>query len=105
MARDPQTTPRSIAPTEDGKQLLIVWEDGAEMRYAPRRLRQVCPCAGCVEEMTGRRTLDPNSVPLDIYPTAIHYVGRYALQPVWSDGHTTGIFSFEYLRGLGSEQD
>ena len=33
-----------------------------------------------------------------VYPTAIHYVGRYALQFVWSDGHSTGIYPFEYLR-------
>jgi DUF971 family protein len=37
----------------------------------------------------------------DVYPTAIHYVGRYALQFVWSDGHSTGIYTYEYLRDIG----
>jgi DUF971 family protein len=51
--------------------------------------------------MTGVRTLRPEMVGQDVYPTAIHYVGRYALQFVWSDGHSTGIYTYEYLREIG----
>jgi DUF971 family protein len=58
------------------------------------------PLRGCVDEMTGRPRLVPNAVPADIMPLAIHYVGRYALQFNWSDGHQTGIYPFEYLRRL-----
>ena len=61
-------------------------------------LRQLCPCAGCVDELTGVRTLRPEAVDEGVYPTAIHYVGRYALQFVWSDGHSTGIYTFDRLR-------
>lgn len=68
--------------------------------FVPRYLRLLCPCAGCVDEMTGIRTLLADNVDESVYPTAIHYVGRYAIQPVWSDGHSTGIFTFEYLREL-----
>jgi DUF971 family protein len=93
-------TPDVIEPTEDGSALKIRWKDGHVSTYAPRYLRLNCPCAGCVDEMTGRRTLLPTMVPEGIYPTAIHYVGRYALQFVWSDGHDTGFFSFETLRAL-----
>jgi DUF971 family protein len=50
--------------------------------------------------MTGVRTLRSDAVDASVYPTAIHYVGRYALQFVWSDGHSTGIYTFEYLRQL-----
>ena len=39
-------------------------------------------------------------VPPGVYPTAIEYVGRYALKFVWSDGHDTGLYSFDLLRGL-----
>jgi ATP-binding protein involved in chromosome partitioning len=53
--------------------------------------------------MTGIRTLTPESVPEDVYPEAIHYVGRYALEFQWSDGHNTGIYTFEYLRRLDGE--
>ena len=68
--------------------------------YEPRNLRVLCPCAGCVDEMTGQRTLKPETVERGVYPTAIHYVGQYALQFVWSDGHSTGLYTFEYLREI-----
>ena len=103
MPRDPATTPREIGPTEDGTALRIAWEDGAESVLAPRLLRLRCPCARCVDELTGRRILRPEDVADDVYPTAIHYVGRYALQFVWSDGHDTGFYPFDYLRRLGEE--
>ena len=97
----PRYTPEEIGPTEDGTRLRIRWKDGRVDEYEPRTLRLACPCAGCVEEMTGRPVLVPEMVPEDVYPEAIHYVGRYALQFVWSDRHTTGIYPFEYLRRLG----
>ena len=100
MARDPRTHPSDIGPSADETKLRIAWGDGVAAEYVPRELRLMCPCAGCVDEMTGVRTLRPEQVAQDVYPTAIHYVGRYALQPVWSDGHETGIYTFEYLREL-----
>jgi len=95
-----QITPIQIGPTEDGRRLEIQWKDGHVSHYHPRYLRLKCPCAGCVDEMTGEPLLVPSMVPEDVYPTAIHHVGRYALQFVWSDGHDTGFYSFETLRGL-----
>jgi len=103
MTVDPRHQPVEITPTEDAQRLRIVWGDGVVSEYEPRLLRQLCPCAGCVDEMSGIRTLRPDSVPEDIYPAAIHYVGRYALQFVWSDGHDTGIYTFEHLRRVWEE--
>ena len=103
MTASPATDPEEIGPTADGAALSIRWRDGASSILAPRLLRQRCPCAQCVDEMTGRRILRPEDVPEDVYPTAIHYVGRYALRFVWSDGHDTGIYPFDYLRALGEE--
>lgn len=100
MTHDPRVEPVEIGPTDDGARLRIAWKDGVVSEYVPRRLRMLCPCAGCVDEMTGVRTLAPERIDEGVYPTAIHYVGRYALQPVWSDGHATGIYTFEYLRAL-----
>jgi DUF971 family protein len=94
------TTPRAVEPTEDGTRLRIRWDDGHVSEYEPRYLRLRCPCAGCVEEMTGRAILDPRSVPGDVYPFDIQYVGRYALRFEWSDGHATGIYPFDLLRGV-----
>ena len=80
--------------------LRIRWNDGVQSLYAVRELRLACRCAHCIEEMTGRPLLDPTGVPPDVRPLRIRPVGRYALQFDWSDGHDTGIYSFEYLRQL-----
>ena len=100
MMRSPAWIPREIGPSADGRTLRITWEDGAVSEYEPRLLRMMCPCAGCVDERSGRRMLTPGMIPSDIMPQAIHPVGRYALQFVWSDGHRTGIYPFEYLRRI-----
>ncbi|MBI4519836.1 MAG: DUF971 domain-containing protein [Gemmatimonadetes bacterium] len=97
---DPRIRPLEIGPTEDESALRIRWGDEHVSIYRPRYLRLHCPCAGCVEEMTGRRLLNPDTVPADVYPLAIHYVGRYALLFQWSDGHATGIYSYELLRSI-----
>ena len=90
--------PLEIGPTEDEARLRIRWKDGVSSEYVPRQLRLLCPCAGCVDEMTGVRTLSPEQVDDSVYPPAIHYVGKYALQFVWSDGHSTGLYTFQLLR-------
>lgn len=97
---NPAFSPAEVAPTEDGSQLRIRWKDGHVSEYPPRFLRLKCPCAGCVEEMSGRPLLDPDTVPDDVHPLGIRYVGRYALQFDWSDGHRTGIYPFDMLRKL-----
>lgn len=100
MKKDPRHRPLEVAPTEDAQRLGIRWGDGHVSEFPPRLLRLACPCAGCVDEMTGRRTLREESVPAGIHPLSITYVGRYALGMHWSDGHSSGIYPFEYLRGL-----
>lgn len=100
---DTRFHPEEIAPTPDGTRLTIRWGDDVTSEFEPWLLRVRCPCAGCVDETTGVRTLRPESVPRDIYPQAIHYVGRYALQFMWSDGHATGLYTFESLRKLWDE--
>lgn len=95
-----ETRASEIGPTEDGRRLRIEWEDGHVSEYEPRQLRLVCPCAGCVDEMTGERVLTDAMVPESVHPEEIRYVGRYALQFFWSDGHSTGIYPFRYLREL-----
>jgi len=79
----------------------IRWNDGQESVYLALDLRLRCGCASCVSEMTGEEMLDPRSVPADVHPLSISPVGRYAIQIHWSDGHATGIYTFERLRALG----
>lgn len=90
--------PRAITRRDDG--LLVEWDSaGHEALYPARALRLACPCAACIEEMTGRPLLDPATVPPDIQPRAVALVGRYGIRVTWSDGHGTGIYTFASLLG------
>ncbi len=94
----------STTPTEIGRHgehdVKILWEDGHESVYPARLLRLHCRCAVCVDELSGAPLLDPDSVPEDVHPTSLELLGHYAIQPRFSDGHFTGIYSFELLREL-----
>lgn len=98
------TDPRTITPTairQDGPQTLAVtWADGHESRFDVRALRLACGCARCVDEWSGEERLDASAVPLDVRPTKLSSVGRYAVQIEWSDGHASGIYPFARLRAL-----
>lgn len=78
----------------------IVWNDGLTSVHKARDLRLACSCAACVEEMTGHRIVRDEDVPADVQPLKISLVGRYGIHIQWSDGHTTGIYGFEYLKRL-----
>lgn len=97
----PSSIPYAVTRRDDG--LLIEWrQGGGELFYPARDLRLACPCAACIEEMTGRPLLEPGAVPADIRPVSIALVGTYGLRIVWSDGHGTGIYTFERLRAGGA---
>jgi ATP-binding protein involved in chromosome partitioning len=80
------------------QQLVIQWSDAKETTLNCYDLRIACPCAQCVDEMTGERRLNPATVSKDVWPQNISPVGRYALHFDWSDGHRSGIYTFEHLR-------
>lgn len=88
---------------ESDSEISIVWSDDKEIKYGASLLRRACPCAGCVNEWTGEKTLNPASIPDGLSFKNIGVVGRYALNFNFSDGHDTGIYSFKYLRGLSGE--
>ncbi len=86
---------------KDPRTLQIRWQDGVVLDYDVRDLRLACPCAHCVDEVSRVRTLDPNSIPSDIEPRRLSGVGRYAVTVSWTDGHSTGIYSYDRLRESG----
>jgi len=90
-----QRKPKDIVFGED---LAIEWRDGTVAHYPYFSLRDACPCASCVDELSGQKVLDPKSIPQDIHIVNAEYVGNYAIRVTWSDGHDTGIYSFRYLR-------
>src|SRR6059036_3659428 len=85
-----------------GDELAIKWEDGSESFVPLEKLRRHCPCAGCRGEVdimgnlykARAKPLPPQAFEL----RGITQVGTYAVQPMWGDGHASGIYSFDYLR-------
>ena len=78
----------------------ITWADGHISEYTFRYLRQNCACAGCRNEMTGERTLDPESIATDLKGLKVDVIGSYALHFSFTDHHETGIYSFNWLRAI-----
>ncbi len=94
--------PKSLRALKDVRMLEITWSDGSVFRLPFKLVRVECPCAQCIHEITGERMIQPDSVPEDIHPIELGYSGNYALKVVWSDGHGSGIFTWERLHGLCS---
>ncbi len=93
----------NAAPKEikakDG-QIKILWSDGHQSGYAGRDLRLACRCAACIDEWTHETLVQSPAVPADVRPLRIETVGNYALHISWSDGHNTGIYTYDQLRLL-----
>jgi DUF971 family protein len=101
-------TPRKVRVMKTaGEGVAVEWKDGHQSQWSFAWLRRACPCATCVEERAGagRRPgeaapksplalYEPPALPLEVTP-----VGNYAVQFKWNDGHESGIYSWEYLRG------
>ena len=99
--------PSRIKLTGENNALVVTWSDGHTSAYPYRYLRDRCPCATC----TGHdyapvkpAAAMPAALPIlgakPLRPERAELVGRYAVQIFWNDGHSTGIYSFPYLREL-----
>ncbi|RMH39501.1 MAG: DUF971 domain-containing protein [Deltaproteobacteria bacterium] len=75
----------------------FVWDEGDEDLWTARDLRLRCTCAHCVHEFTGKKLLDPATVPEDLRVTSMELVGNYGLKIAFSDGHDTGIYRLDDL--------
>ena len=88
--------PRKITRT-DPSRIEFEWDNGEKTVLSAVELRAMCPCAACVDELTGVRRLDPSSVPADLLTSNVRLVGNYALTMAFTDGHMTGIYPFPML--------
>ena len=104
----PSSDPLHIAVSKS-KGVAIDWADGHRSEYVNAYLRDACPCASC----TGAHGDEPRKSsyaqapagPFQMFTpklrmNSIEEVGSYALRIRWSDGHNTGIYSFDHLRAI-----
>jgi DUF971 family protein len=98
---------RPVDIQQIGNELAIKWDDGGENFIPLEQLRRGCPCAGCKGEVDimGNVYKNPGKIltPKAFELVRIVSVGGYAVQPVWADGHSTGIYSFDYLKRVAGE--
>jgi DUF971 family protein len=102
-----QVTPVDIKLNREEQALTIKWQDGHVSRFDMVKLRKACPCATCNSERQQRASSKALFNILKVDPgtgspsaVAAQLVGRYALNITWSDGHSTGIFKFSFLRAM-----
>ncbi|MFN0198247.1 MAG: DUF971 domain-containing protein [Planctomycetaceae bacterium] len=93
--------PQNIRALREDRILELVWSPNRVDRLPFRVVREYCPCATCIDEITGQRILDVSRIPDDIQPTSMNFCGNYAIKIVWSDGHSTGLYTWDHLSQLG----
>jgi DUF971 family protein len=92
-------TPRNLKALRDKAVLRVTWSD-REDELPFRFLRRECQCAQCINEWTGEAILDPTTIPADISIERMELVGNYALRVYWSDGHQSGLYTWDRLRAF-----
>jgi DUF971 family protein len=110
---DPYTTAQ-ITPVrlnlKRDERLEIDWQDGLKSVYSIDLLRTMCPCAMCKtvrqEKETKKPLLQvlPGNYSAPMAALSAELVGNYAIQIEWSDGHGSGIYSFQYLREISPQR-
>jgi DUF971 family protein len=86
-----------------GKELALAWNDGRESYLPLERFRRACPCAACGGEPDVMGNIQRPHVsygPQSFELRSFRFIGGYALQPTWNDGHDTGLYTFRQLRAL-----
>lgn len=107
----PHANPKSVKVNiTTGTGVDIEWDDGHHTHYTFQWLRDACPCATCTEDRQGHNRKPgepvkaaPTILPMykePIKPKEVKQVGRYALNFAWNDGHSSGIYSWDYLREM-----
>ena len=96
-------TPQSITLHEKSRQLELVFSDGAQFRIPLELLRVCSPSAEVMGHGPGQEVLQTGK--RDVTLVDLQPVGNYAIQPSFSDGHNSGIYTWAYLYELGRDQD
>ena len=100
----PQTPiPTALTVHTKSRVVEIAFDDGAEYSLPFELLRVYSPSAEVRGHGAGQEVLQTGK--RDVLLTALEQVGNYAVQPHFSDGHNTGMYSWDYLHWLGENQD
>lgn len=101
----PASAPVPVALTvhQQSRVLEIAFDDGASFRIPFELMRVYSPSAEVQGHGPGQEILQTGK--RDVVVTAIEPVGHYAIKPTFSDGHDSGLFTWDYLHRLGREQD
>lgn len=106
MLPDPKTHPVRVKAPRNARTLEITWADDHQGTYPHEILRGYCPCAGCQGHSGTIRFIPGGELEARFKPggdlelRTIEQVGNYALRFEWGDQHSTGIYTFRYLRSL-----
>ena len=98
--------PLEINMANDGETLVIKWQDNVEHVISSFNIRFMCPCAHCVDEITGEKIVKETDIPPDVKITESVPVGRYGVRFTFTDpspGAGAGIYTFSLLRKLGED--
>jgi DUF971 family protein len=96
-------TPQALTVHAQSRVLEVSFSDGAEFRIPFELMRIYSPSAEVQGHGPGQEVLQTGK--RDVELTGLEPVGNYAVQPTFSDGHDTGIYSWDYLYFLGSQQE
>jgi DUF971 family protein len=94
--------PTNIRALQAERVLELTWPGGRADRLGYAYLRGECPCASCRHEWTGERLIRPDDIPADIRLEGLEGIGNYAVRLQWSDGHGSGIYTWESLANLAA---
>ena len=103
MSSTKTPAPTGLTVHQQSKILEISYEDGQTFRIPFELMRVYSPSAEVQGHGPGQETLQTGK--RDVGIVELESVGHYAIQPTFDDGHTSGIFSWEYLYFLGSQQE
>ena len=96
-------SPTAVTVHQRSRVLEVAFDDGASFRIPFELMRVYSPSAEVQGHGPGQEVLQTGK--RDVVVEAIEPVGHYALQPRFSDGHDTGIYSWEYLHDLGVKRE
>jgi DUF971 family protein len=92
--------PQLLRALRDRRVFQLAWQTEPVYELGFWELRCACTCAACVDEITGRAILQPERVDREVAPVKLELSGNYALKITWSDGHNTGLFTWDRLQQL-----